>query len=246
MKRDSIIAIETSGRRGSAALALGPRLLAEREFPTQVEHARELLPTIDTLCRDHGCVPGDITQCYISIGPGSFTGLRVAATFARHLALATGARLCAVPTLDVIAENCVGLETPPEHVVVLLDAKREQVFAAVFRFADGIYSRLIEPQLVRPGDLLATAPRPMAVVGEGIDYHRKAVEATGVQIVDSSLWWPRAASVHKLGWRLASQGQFTPARHLTPSYIRRPEAEELWEKRNLTGDQPKAQKGSAE
>jgi tRNA threonylcarbamoyladenosine biosynthesis protein TsaB len=232
MNRDSIIAIETSGRRGSAALARGPTLLAEREFPTQVEHARELLPTIDSLCMDHGCVPADITQCYVSIGPGSFTGLRVAATFARHMALATGARLCAVPTLDVIAENCIEMKDPPEYVAALLDAKREQVFAAVFRFTDGVYSRFAEPQLVRPGDLLATAPRPIVVVGEGIDYHRKAIETAGVQVVDLSLWWPKASNVHKLGWRLASQGQFTPARDLTPSYIRRPEAEELWEKRN--------------
>jgi tRNA threonylcarbamoyladenosine biosynthesis protein TsaB len=245
MNNDIIIAIETSGRRGSVALAVGPRLLAEREFPTQVEHARELLPALDSLCKDHDCAPADIQQCYVSIGPGSFTGLRVAATFARHLALATGARLCAIPTLDVIAENCTGLRPPPPHVAALLDAKREQVFAALFCFADGAYRPLGDPQLIGPTGLLANAPRPITVIGEGITYHREAVEAAGVEIADSSLWWPRAASVYKLGWALAQKGLFTPPERLVPCYVRRPEAEELWEKRGPAANRPTNPAGPA-
>ncbi|HVP09935.1 MAG TPA: tRNA (adenosine(37)-N6)-threonylcarbamoyltransferase complex dimerization subunit type 1 TsaB [Phycisphaerae bacterium] len=247
MNDDMIIAIETSGRRGSVALAKGPRLLGEGEFATQVEHARELLPALDSLCRDHSLAPAEIRQCYVSIGPGSFTGLRVAATFARHLALATGARLCAVPTLDVIVENCLGLDAPPANVAVILDAKREQVFAALFRFADGAYCRLIDPQLIRPIDLLAGAPRPIAAIGEGITYHKEAVQAGGAEILDSSLWWPRAASVHKLGWQLAREGLFTSPQRLVPCYIRRPEAEELWEKREgLPANPPTRPEASAE
>jgi len=240
MNNPRIIAIETSSRHGSVAVALGPDLLAEETFPTDQEHARELLPALDRLCRAQGWSPDEIAHCYVSIGPGSFTGLRVAVTFARHLALATGAKICAVPTLDAVAENCAALPDAPEHLAVVFDAKRGQVFAAVFArrggssagVAKSAYDRIVEPCMIEPDALLATAPRPIAVVGEGIDHHRAAIEASGAALLDRTLWRPRAANVHRLGWGLAEQGRFTPARELVPFYLRRPEAEELWEKRH--------------
>lgn len=232
MSEEKSIAVETSGRRGSVALGEGSRLLAEREFPTQVEHARELLPALDGLLRRQGWSPADIQHCYISIGPGSFTGLRVAVTFARHLALATAARVCAVPTLDAVVENCASMNMPPSHVAVVLDAKRQQVFGAVYEFVGGEYRRLTGPNLDAPAAILAAAPQPIFVIGEGVDYHRRAIEASGAVVLDESLWLPTAANVYKLGRRLAAQGRFTAARDLVPCYVRRPEAEELWEKRH--------------
>ena len=98
---ERIIAVETSGRKGSVALAAGPLVVATRTFATNVEHARELLPSVDSLVHEQGWTPRSLTQCHLSIGPGSFTGLRVAVTFARLLATASDVRICAVPTLDV-------------------------------------------------------------------------------------------------------------------------------------------------
>ena len=92
---ERIIAVETSGRKGSVAIAAGPTVLASRTFATNVEHARELLPSVDILAREQGWTPQSITQCYLSIGPGSFTGLRVAVAFARMLAAAGNVRICA-------------------------------------------------------------------------------------------------------------------------------------------------------
>jgi tRNA threonylcarbamoyladenosine biosynthesis protein TsaB len=232
MNDEKSIAVETSGRRGSVALGEGPRLLAEREFPTQVEHAKELLPAVDELLRRQGWSPADIRHCYVSIGPGSFTGLRVAVAFARHLALATAARVCAVPTLDAVVESCTSMDPPPLHVAVVLDAKRQQVFGAVYEFHGGEYRRLTGPNLDVPAAILAAAPKPISVIGEGVDYHRQAIEASGAVILDQSLWLPTAANVYKLGRRLAERGRFIAAMDLAPCYVRRPEAEELWEKRH--------------
>jgi len=231
MNEDRIIAVETSGRSGSVAVARGPDLLSERAFPANVEHARELLPAVDALCREHGWSPQELCQCHVSIGPGSFTGLRVAVTFARHLALATGARICAVPTLDVIAENCLATSSPPQHVAVILDAKRDEVFAAIYARREARYDRILDARMTKPESLLAGAPRPLAVTGEGLARHAPVFEQAGVQVLEESLWRPCAACVHKLGWRMAQQGQFTEAGNLVPLYVRRPEAEELWEKR---------------
>ncbi|MFQ5411342.1 MAG: tRNA (adenosine(37)-N6)-threonylcarbamoyltransferase complex dimerization subunit type 1 TsaB [Phycisphaerae bacterium] len=231
MRPHPIIAIETSGRRGSVALAEGAVLVEEAAFPADRDHARDLIPTIDALARRHGVSPDEIDQCHISIGPGSFTGLRVAVTFARHLALAVGVHICCVPTLDVIAENCVALEAPPEHLAVLLDAKRGQVFASIYRHDGGAYRRMMDPTLIEPTRLLADAPSPVSVVGEGIDYHAEAVRDSGAGVLDRVLWRPKAANVHRLGWGMALRGEFTQPSELTPFYLRRPEAEESWEKR---------------
>lgn len=206
--------------------------MAEVRFSAHQEHARDLIPTADRLCREHGWSPDTIKQCYLSIGPGSFTGLRVAVAFARHFALSVGVKICAVPTLDVISENVSELEKPPPHLAVILDAKRGEVFSAVFAFKDGLYRRIAEPRMIEPAKLIADAPSPIGIVGEGIDYHRNAVEAANVEILDNALWWPRATHVHRIGWRLALQGDFVDPTHLTPFYLRRPEAEELWERRH--------------
>lgn len=252
MNAPVIVAIETSSRNGSVALARGPELLAETEFPTHREHARELLPTLDSLCRGQSVDPNDLEQCHLSIGPGSFTGLRVAVTFARHLALATGVKIVAAPTLDVIVENCAAMDSPPCRVAVLLDAKRGQVFAAVYQLDPPVcrppsgatstpradtaaafaYRRIVEPCLSEPARLLGSLAKPLAVVGEGIDYHRAAVEGIGAEVLDRSLWPPKARNVYRVGWRRALEGGFTPPRDLVPFYLRRPEAEELWEKRH--------------
>lgn len=232
MKAVTGISIETSGRKGSVALGVGEQIIAERTFPTDREHARELLPTLEGLCREYNRPPDTIEHCYLSIGPGSFTGLRVAVAFARHFALAVGAKLCAVPTLDVIAENARDADDVPADLAVLLDAKRGQVFAAVFKLDARGYRRVVEPRMIAPAQLLAEAPRGVAVVGEGIAYHRQAVEDGGARPLDSALWWPRAASVYRLGRQIAAEGAFTDPQELLPLYLRRPEAEEVWEKRH--------------
>ncbi len=229
-----IIAVETSSASGSVALAIGPRLLTERSFSAQTQHARELIPTLARLYDEFGWRAGQVEECYLSIGPGSFTGLRVAVTFARHLALATGARLCAVPTLDVIAANVLGLPSPPARLAVILDAKRGQVFGALFTLEGAGYQRDAEPRLIEPGVLLKEGAA-LSVMGEGIDYHRDAVAASGATILDRIIWPPRAAGVHRLGWELSRVGLYTPPRELVPCYLRRPEAEELWEKRKAGG-----------
>jgi tRNA threonylcarbamoyladenosine biosynthesis protein TsaB len=255
-----IVAIETSGRHGSVVVACGSDILAERELPPPMRHAAELMPAVRDLVRAAGWRPHEIEHLYVSLGPGSFTGLRIAVAAVRAMAQAIVAgggacQIVGVPSLDVIAENA-----PAEFPVVVpvLDAKRGQVFAARYeRGADGALARAIEAGLVDPAGFLrdalaraeemAAAPQSkidnrqskiasVAVLGEGVDYHRAALLSAGVGVVelDKSLWPGRARTVHRLGYAMAQRGTFTPLEALLPLYIRLPEAEEVYRRRHAT------------
>lgn len=235
MSEPRIIALETSGRMGSVAIAQGGALIEQSEFTADREHARDLLPILNTLLEKHGWKPADVGHVYLSVGPGSFTGLRVAVTFARHFALAVGAQLCAVPTLDVIAENGLQMATPPDRLAVVLDAKSKRVFGAHYRLEGAEYVRDGEPVLEDAVTFLRRVNSPVKVFGEGTLYHGDAIRETGCEIVDMAYGWPRAEYVHRLGWKLTRLGRFTPANELVPFYLRRPEAEEIWERRQKSG-----------
>ena len=156
-----ILAVETSGRAGSAAIAIGEQILAEAAFSGPMRHSAEILPTVSALLKDLGRKPKEIEHIYISIGPGSFTGLRIAVTIAKTFNLANNAKIVPVDTLDVIAANVTTENTLPtssheppassiehrvplvrhsfsdggsiEHIAVILDAKRSQFFIALYQ-----------------------------------------------------------------------------------------------------------------
>lgn len=213
------------------------RLIEMVGFSADKRHAVELLPTVDAVCRRHGWEPDAIDEVYVSSGPGSFTGLRVGITFSRTLAMATGAKVVAAPTLEVIAQNAAafrpeGRPGPPERVAVVLDAKRKQVYGALFGWASGRYGPLTPPTLGPVSVLLAGSERPLWVMGEGVPYHRAAIDDQGVEIVPEEFWPARAEHVYHVGGNMAAAGKYTDFRSLIPHYIRRPEAEEVWEQRH--------------
>lgn len=222
------IAIETSGRIGSIAVVGHGTVLIEEEVPHGLQHAAQIIPIIDRLIRDQRWAPTDIEELYVSAGPGSFTGLRIGITLAKTMALATGVKIVAVPTVQVLAENA---PADAQHLVLVLDAKRDQIFTARFeRSADDWIER--EPAHVDSLiAMLERSPRPVHLLGEGIPYHHKFIPAndSSVILTDETLWRPRANVVAKIGFAMARSGTFADPVRLTPIYIRRPEAEEKWE-----------------
>ncbi len=226
------ISIETSGPTASVALGQGDQILFEQSFAANVGHGGSLIPAADQLCRSAGWQPKDLHECYVSVGPGSFTGLRVAVAFARHLALAADVRIVAVPSMAAIAWNLTeGPEQRNQTVAVFIEAKKGMVFAATFALERGEVRSLDGPEIVQPAEYLATAPRPMTITGAGAASYGNLLREQGAEIANESTWTPRAHGIFALGRKLARAGQFTDPNHLTPLYVRRPEAEELWEKR---------------
>lgn len=220
------LAIESSGRVGSVAVCRDGHVLASKAFPHGLQHAARLIAVIDELASSLAMRPMDLARIDVSIGPGSFTGLRVGATCAKMLAFATGARLVAVPSAAVLAENA-----PPDAstVQVVLDAKRGQVYTARFTRQASQWRCATPPRLTTLAEALADCPRPAHLIGEGIEYHRAAIPPdAGLIVTEPALWRARAEAVALLGQRMAEAGQFTAAPALEPLYIRLPEAEERW------------------
>ncbi|MHC4728463.1 MAG: tRNA (adenosine(37)-N6)-threonylcarbamoyltransferase complex dimerization subunit type 1 TsaB [Planctomycetota bacterium] len=156
-----VLAIETSSRIGSVAIAVGKKILAEKTFSAPIRHSAEIFPAISDILDRFNRKPDKIEQIYISAGPGSFTGLRIAVTIAKTMHLANTAKIIAVDTLDVIADNANDYikdkktttlncktsgrhaekneikEPPkgesPERIAAILDAKRGQFFIAAYQ-----------------------------------------------------------------------------------------------------------------
>lgn len=230
--KNLVLAIESSGRMGSVAIAAGPDLLAEKSITGPMRHSSELFPAIQQLLAGVSAAPDDIKDVYISVGPGSFTGLRIAVTIAKMMNLTLGVRIVTVDTLDVIAENIDSATA--DRMAVVLDAKRSQFFTAAYISQQGRWHKTLEnslltsPQLM---DILGT--EPVLLAGEGLMYHKDKFKSPCVSIAEESLWYPHAASVHKLGYEKALANQFTNVITLQPAYLRRPEPEEKWEQKQF-------------
>jgi tRNA threonylcarbamoyladenosine biosynthesis protein TsaB len=222
-----VLAIETSGHVGSIALAEGDAVFVEEQFPHGLKHAAEIVPMIDRLCRSRNWSPKEIEQLYVSVGPGSFTGLRIGITLAKTLALATGVKLVAVPSVRVLAQNA---PAEADHLIIVLDAKRDQIFTARFE-REGAEWREREPaHLDSLTAMIERSPKPIYLLGEGIPYHEKFVPRDdGVLITPAELWRARAGAVAKIGAEMAAGGEFADPDRLTPLYIRKPEAQEKLE-----------------
>ena len=225
------LAIETSGRIGSVALVDETGAIEEREFPHGLQHAAGLIPLIDQLCSGRGWTPSDLREVYVSAGPGSFTGLRIGITLAKTLAFVTGAKLVAVQTMRVLVANA---PAEARHVIIVLDAKRDQIFTARFERIEQRWVEQEAPHLDTLAAMLSRSPRPIHLVGEGILFHQQHIPsgADDIVITKPEAWRARASVVAGIGAEMARAGEFVDPFVLEPIYVRIPEAQEKLEKRS--------------
>lgn len=222
------LAIETSGRSGSVTLGRGDEVIESVELENKRRHNVELIPTIDALCKKHGVVPGAVGQVYVSLGPGSFAGLRVGVTTAKMLALASGVDVFGIPTLDVLAENA---PAKVKYVAVCLNLKRETVHCAAYEREGENWDVIVEPKLRTMDELLGACPRPVSLIGDPLPGIPDD-PAGGVTAVGPGAAVGRSDAVYKLGRRAAASRPADDPMKLAPLYIREPEAVTLWNERH--------------
>jgi tRNA threonylcarbamoyladenosine biosynthesis protein TsaB len=213
-----LAAIETSTALGSIALFEGEELVAEAEQRVSNAHGESLLPMMDAVFRREGWKPAEVARWAVGIGPGSFTGTRIALATAKGIAIATGAEIVGVTSLDAVAE---GVGAPGEIVASILGAGKGEVFVQAVRKGGDV---LIEPGHVVLGEVTATiASLPAGrvwIVGEGARgaWSERAPGRLEF-LLEAPHDLPRAAAIG----RIAMQRQADSADLLEPLYVRPPD-----------------------
>lgn len=215
----------------------GERVLGWRSLSPERRNAAGLLPAIADLLAEADCRPLDVELVCFSQGPGSFTGLRVAATVARMWQCAVGSRVVAVPTLEVIARNALRCPDLPPRLAVVLDARRGRLFGALFEPIGPQELHTAEPAELRDADWLNGLARPCGLLGEGVREHVQPASAAGLVVLPEEYWLPNAREVLAIGRRLAGEGRFCRPEQIVPAYLRPPECEEVYEQRRAEARQ---------
>ena len=238
MSEPWVLAIETSGRRAAVALGrasdeAGP---AVREVARSRRHNLELMPTVAALCQERGVTAAELSAVVVSLGPGSFTGLRVGVAAAQMLGLTTSCELVGVPTIEALACN-IPERLRAEPVAACLSSKRGWTYAAVY--ADGAVLRPAEgvafdALLAEAGEGDEAGPRPTALLGERLREQLEkhaAVDASSVECLEGEHAEVRAEHVFTLGLAKWQRGETEEPDRLRPIYGREPEAVRLWRQR---------------
>ena len=229
-----ILALDTSTLVSSVAVADTDKLLAELTLETRLTHSETVMPHIEQVLAMADIDKTKLAGVAVSIGPGSFTGLRIGLASAKGMAYALDIPLIGVPTMEALACQC---PVPGIYAVPLIDAQKGNAYMAVYRWEDG---QLVEQQAVEVlsvDDCLARCAaldRPVILLGDAAVKKvagRKELPQ-GVQIALPHIVMPRAAGTALLGLRRLAAGQAGSVMDMEPVYIRRSEAEVLWEKRH--------------
>jgi tRNA threonylcarbamoyladenosine biosynthesis protein TsaB len=219
--------IETSGRVGQIALAEGEVLRGGRQLDEARRHARDLAPAVAALLNEQGWKPADVQAVIVSLGPGSYTGLRVGLISAQTFAYATGCAVLGVPTFAAIARQA---DPAAAQVAVLADAQQGKVYAQLFA-GSGMERLPTSPVRIQPFDtFLAECPDDLWLTGPAMELHAKDLGKMR-HIVAAEAWHPRIASVLALGLARWQRGERDDLWKLEPEYGRPSAAEEKWDAR---------------
>jgi len=222
-----VLAIETSNRLGSVALWRDGRLVAERALPQSMNHGALLLTEAQQLHAEACLPPSALDLVAVSLGPGSYTGLRIGLTAARTAAFALAKPLLGVPSLDVLAENA---PTDANRVAVLLDAKRGQVYACGYERRGGRLERVTPYHVAWPRELVLR--EGTLVLGDAILVYPGELTRPGVTLAAPDSWAPRAGVLARVAAQQFAAGVRQELHAVEIIYLRRPEAEEVWERRH--------------
>ena len=225
-----ILGIDTSTACGSVGLIDDEQVISEYLLNLPVTHSERLLGAIELVLREAHYALGDLDGWAISLGPGSFTGLRIGVSTVKGLAVATRKPVAGISTLDVLASQ---ITPTPNLICPILDARKGEVYAAFYRYEEGnSLKRLSTYQAVRPEDLVKKIQGKIVFIGNGAktyrDYLRNSLQSNAI-FLPSPLNLPLGSMVAKLGSELLQKREFLDLSTFTPIYVRPSEAEIKWQ-----------------
>ena len=219
-----LLALETATLAGGAALLDDGRLVGENRLNIALTHSERLMAVVDGLLGDCGWTVESLDALAVSIGPGSFTGLRVGAATAKGLALALELPVAPVPTLDALAAT---LPFASATVCPLLDARKGEVYCSLYRWSEAGMERCWDYLALPPESAAARLEAPVIVLGDGVPACRPYLARLGAGVREAPPvhTLPSPAVVGALGHAILARGGGIPAEQLAPLYLRPSEAE---------------------
>ena len=230
-----ILAFETSAKAASVALLEGQTLLGESYQNTGLTHSQTLMVMAEDLLKQCGKEPSDVEAVAVAEGPGSFTGVRIGMAAAKGFAWGADIPCYGVSTLEAMAET---LGIWQGYVCACMDARRNQVYNAVFSVEQGIIRRCSEDRAISLGELgteLKTLDGPIFLVGDGSRLTCRVLspEVPGLVLPPEHRMHQRAVGVGLLAAKKQAAGRPGDGRALVPNYLRLSQAErERMEKQN--------------
>jgi tRNA threonylcarbamoyladenosine biosynthesis protein TsaB len=220
-----ILAVDTSTRAGSVAFLEDDTVVAELRASSAETHAKRLMRMVDGTLQLAGLGLEACDAFAVTIGPGSFTGLRIGISTVKGFAFATGKPVTGVSTLDALAHQfpCCNLVCP------LLDARKGEVYTALYRVGTRETLEKVSPdRAVRPQEWLTGIQEACLFVGNGAVAYKDLIEdvlGRQARFAPFHLHAPRASVVGALGLGQIKGGQTTEASALVPLYVRKSDAE---------------------
>ena len=222
MREDCLIlALDTATPVGSVALCAAEGLVVSRYFDVGLQHSQRLFVEIDAALEIAGTEVGDLAAVAISIGPGSFTGLRIGLGAAKGLCLGADKPLVAISTLETLAARLPFARLP---VCAVLDARKKEVYAALYDTASGVPIELVAPRAVNPA-LLAEerVGQQTLYTGDGAEVYRDLWSEDAL-LAPAFCARPDAATLGWLALSKLAEGATADLAALEPEYLRAPDA----------------------
>jgi len=221
-----VLGIDTSTSCGSVGLIDDESIISEYLLNIPITHSERLLGAIGLILKEARFAIGDLDGWAISLGPGSFTGLRIGVSTVKGLALASQKPVVGVSTLDVLAYQ---ISPTPYHICPILDARKGEVYTASYLYGEGNdLKRESVYQAIKPEELIRKIQERTIFVGDGVrtygDYLRNSLSSLAV-FPPNQLNVPHGSGVAKLGLELLRKGEHLDLATFAPLYVRPSEAE---------------------
>lgn len=223
-----VIALETATMVGSIAIVDDERVISELTLNIKATHSKKLMTAMSHILEDAALSLDDMDGIAVSIGPGSFTGLRIGLSAAKGLSYASGKPLIGIPTLDALASN---LAFSRYLVCPILDARRGEVYTALYRAEGQSPEKVMGEMAVTPTSLTEMIKEKTIFLGDGVaPYGEFLKERLGDLYLEPPmpLRLPRASNVAILALERLKSGDMDDPFALVPRYVRKSEAELKW------------------
>ena len=220
-----ILALDSSAVVGTVALCEDLKLIAHYTLNTGNTHSQTLLPMVESVLKLAEWEIGEIDLFAVSHGPGSFTGVRIGISTIKGLAFGKNIPCAGVSTLEALAYNLRGVNG---IVCPVMNARRSQVYNALFDCKDGVLTRLCPDRAISIAELdeeLATMQQPIYLCGDGYDITLDGLAKATVVPVPEEQRYQSAYSVALCGLDAYNNGNYTDDTTLAPVYLRPSQAE---------------------